>query len=130
MTHQQRRSLREIMADRLDLQDELSALKAEMDCDPAKLRAAANPTKYAAAWVHVKQDYIRRRQALLDELSLLETERLEAKAALSASPLSAIDLGNIIDRACDIERQMDGGPAHVALSALIDWMESEERRMS
>ena len=84
-------------------------------------------------WAEVKTDFEKRRLFLKRKLARLENKRDTLNASLNQTPLTKASLAEVIDRITEVEAcftEESPGDAWGKLTAFIDWLEHEERRVS
>ena len=87
----------------------------------------------ALEWAPIKQDFEKRRLSLKKHLTKQEAKRATLNAALNQSPLTKASLAHVIDHITEIEASFteeSAGDAWEKLSAFLDWLEHEERRIN
>jgi hypothetical protein len=82
-----------------------------------------------AAWTEAKRKIMARRGPTAIRLKEIFVEAAEIKSSMSQQSMSKIGIAKLIDREAEVKFDDSKDKAHDALTAVIDWLEQEERRM-
>lgn len=120
--------LRELYAERTQLEAEMTRLKLESQNDPLKPAVGEHPTE---EWLVHAREYASERTEIVAELQEVLLEIVEVRDALKDEPFSMASLLYVIDALVSIEAKMKEDPkdAWDNLSSFIDGLEKDEERI-
>lgn len=127
-----RERLTELAREQYQLEQVLTEAKNAMATHPLKPEIGKSyDAVHLAAWSEAKRKIMARRAHSVNRIKEIKAENAEIRAGLSQSPLSKLGMAKLIDRLVQAEQRFNVSKdeAHLALSAAIDWLEQEERRM-
>jgi arsenate reductase-like glutaredoxin family protein len=123
--------LRQVQLDIRLVQNKLQDITVEEKNHPARTKPGDKHDK-VTAWHEIRNLFEKRRTPLKARLAELQEERLELEHKLRSTPMTKATLGHIIAQLLEVEIKFSTdtwGDAWESLSAFIDWLEQEERKL-